>query len=80
MGTMSSFERGAASETLFTPRLLFQGDSGGPLNCRAADGRWYVHGVTSFVSAWGCNTLKKPTVFTRVSAFNSWIEETISSH
>nr|XP_034975256.1 chymotrypsin-like elastase family member 3B isoform X1 [Zootoca vivipara] len=51
------------------------GDSGGPLNCRAADGRWYVHGVTSFVSAWGCNTLKKPTVFTRVSAFNSWIEE-----
>ncbi|XP_015268089.1 PREDICTED: proproteinase E-like [Gekko japonicus] len=56
------------------------GDSGGPLNCQAADGRWYVHGVTSFVSSWGCNTLRKPTVFTRVSAFNSWMEETISNN
>uniref|UniRef100_A0ACB8EEM7 Uncharacterized protein n=1 Tax=Sphaerodactylus townsendi TaxID=933632 RepID=A0ACB8EEM7_9SAUR len=56
------------------------GDSGGPLNCQAGDGRWYVHGVTSFVSAWGCNTLKKPTVFTRVSAFNSWIEEEQTPH
>ncbi|XP_039223677.1 proproteinase E-like [Crotalus tigris] len=56
------------------------GDSGGPLNCPAADGRWYVQGVTSFVSAWGCNTLKKPTVFTRVSAFIPWIEQVISSY
>uniref|UniRef100_A0A452S2X2 Chymotrypsin like elastase 3B n=1 Tax=Ursus americanus TaxID=9643 RepID=A0A452S2X2_URSAM len=56
------------------------GDSGGPLNCPAADGSWQVHGVTSFVSAFGCNTIKKPTVFTRVSAFNDWIEEVISSH
>ncbi|KAM4806220.1 proproteinase E isoform X2 [Urocitellus parryii] len=56
------------------------GDSGGPLNCPAEDGSWQVHGVTSFVSALGCNTLKKPTVFTRVSAFNEWIEETIASH
>ncbi|XP_012892504.1 PREDICTED: chymotrypsin-like elastase family member 3B, partial [Dipodomys ordii] len=51
------------------------GDSGGPLNCPAEDGAWEVHGVTSFVSAFGCNTKKKPTVFTRVSAFNKWIEE-----
>ncbi|KAG8142228.1 hypothetical protein E2320_006172 [Naja naja] len=49
------------------------GDSGGPLNCQGKDGRWYVHGVTSFVSAMGCNTLRKPTVFTRVSAFDGWI-------
>ncbi|XP_015341041.1 proproteinase E isoform X1 [Marmota marmota marmota] len=56
------------------------GDSGGPLNCPTEDGSWQVHGVTSFVSAYGCNTLKKPTVFTRVSAFNEWIEETIASH
>ncbi|XP_026259425.2 proproteinase E isoform X1 [Urocitellus parryii] len=62
------------------PSLMFQGDSGGPLNCPAEDGSWQVHGVTSFVSALGCNTLKKPTVFTRVSAFNEWIEETIASH
>lgn len=31
--------------------------------------------MTSFVSALGCNALKKPTVFTRVSAFNDWIQE-----
>ncbi|XP_043387874.1 chymotrypsin-like elastase family member 3B [Chelonia mydas] len=51
------------------------GDSGGPLNCRASDGRWQVHGIASFVSSRGCNTLKKPTVFTRVSAFDDWIAE-----
>uniref|UniRef100_A0A8C9WI22 pancreatic elastase n=1 Tax=Scleropages formosus TaxID=113540 RepID=A0A8C9WI22_SCLFO len=45
-----------------------QGDSGGPLNCQV-NGRYYVHGVTSFVSSLGCNTLRKPTVFTRVSAY-----------
>ncbi|XP_003783866.1 proproteinase E [Otolemur garnettii] len=56
------------------------GDSGGPLNCPAADGTWQVHGVTSFVSSLGCNTLRKPTVFTRVSAFIDWIEETMANH
>uniref|UniRef100_A0A670ZEC0 Peptidase S1 domain-containing protein n=1 Tax=Pseudonaja textilis TaxID=8673 RepID=A0A670ZEC0_PSETE len=55
------------------------GDSGGPLNCPAADGRWYVHGVASFVYGWGCNTLKKPTVFTRVLAFIPWIEQVLPS-
>ncbi|XP_029359172.1 elastase-1-like [Echeneis naucrates] len=49
-----------------------QGDSGGPLNCNVS-GRWVVHGVTSFVSSSGCNTYKKPTVFTRVSAYISWM-------
>lgn len=52
-----------------------QGDSGGPLNCQAADGRWEVHGIASFVSGLGCDTPKKPTVFTRVSAFEDWIAE-----
>ncbi|XP_004637688.1 proproteinase E isoform X2 [Octodon degus] len=56
------------------------GDSGGPLNCPTEEGSWQVHGVTSFVSGLGCNTLKKPTVFTRVSAFIDWIEETIASN
>ncbi|MCJ8744505.1 hypothetical protein PDJAM_G00119460 [Pangasius djambal] len=49
-----------------------QGDSGGPLNCQVS-GQYVVHGVTSFVSSLGCNTLRKPTVFTRVSAYISWI-------
>ncbi|XP_077167869.1 proproteinase E-like isoform X1 [Paroedura picta] len=56
------------------------GDSGGPLNCQAADGRWEVHGIASFVSGLGCNALKKPTVFTRVSAFDGWIHTTMASH
>ncbi|XP_067873594.1 proproteinase E-like isoform X3 [Heterodontus francisci] len=51
------------------------GDSGGPLNCRDSNGLWYVHGVTSFVSSLGCSTIKKPTVWTRVSAFNDWIAQ-----
>ncbi|XP_038629325.1 proproteinase E-like [Scyliorhinus canicula] len=56
------------------------GDSGGPLNCQGADGLWYAYGVVSFGSGWGCNTLKKPTVFTRVSAFNSWIDSIMASN
>ncbi|KAA8589357.1 hypothetical protein FQN60_012722 [Etheostoma spectabile] len=51
------------------------GDSGGPLNCKGADGRWYVQGVTSFVSSLGCNTPMKPTVFTRTSSFTKWISD-----
>ncbi|XP_026871083.2 chymotrypsin like elastase family member 1, tandem duplicate 6 [Electrophorus electricus] len=50
-----------------------QGDSGGPLNCQVG-GQYVVHGVTSFVSSLGCNTQRKPTVFTRVSAYISWIK------
>ncbi|KAM9115462.1 chymotrypsin-like elastase family member 1 isoform 1-T1 [Pangshura tecta] len=56
-----------------------QGDSGGPLNC-LVNGNYYVHGVTSFVSASGCNTYRKPTVFTRVSAYISWINNIINSN
>ncbi|KAB0395163.1 hypothetical protein E2I00_016385, partial [Balaenoptera physalus] len=49
-----------------------QGDSGGPLHC-LVNGQYTVHGVTSFVSSLGCNVSRKPTVFTRVSAYISWI-------
>lgn len=49
-----------------------QGDSGGPLNC-SVGGQYVVHGVTSFVSSSGCNAYQKPTVFTRVSAYISWM-------
>lgn len=57
------------------PAALMQGDSGGPLNCQAEDGSWQVHGIVSFGSPKGCNTVKKPVVFTRVSAYNEWINE-----
>ncbi|XP_065106434.1 chymotrypsin-like elastase family member 2A [Paramisgurnus dabryanus] len=56
------------------------GDSGGPLNCKNANGIWEVHGITSFGSGMGCNTLKKPTVFTRVSAFSKWIVKTMMNN
>ncbi|XP_055055096.1 chymotrypsin-like elastase family member 2A [Misgurnus anguillicaudatus] len=56
------------------------GDSGGPLNCKNSNGIWEVHGIASFVSGLGCNTLKKPTVFTRVSAFNDWIDQTMMNN
>ncbi|XP_067826710.1 chymotrypsin-C-like isoform X1 [Heptranchias perlo] len=56
------------------------GDSGGPLNCQAADGIWEVHGIASFVSSLGCNAKKKPTVFTRVSAYNDWIAQIMANN
>ncbi|XP_008066815.1 chymotrypsin-C [Carlito syrichta] len=51
------------------------GDSGGPLNCQAENGAWEVRGIVSFGSGLGCNTHKKPAVFTRVSAYIDWIQE-----
>ncbi|XP_051271748.1 elastase-1-like isoform X2 [Dicentrarchus labrax] len=48
------------------------GDFGGPLSCRI-DNSWYVHGIASFVSGMGCNAPQKPTVFTRVSAYITWM-------
>ncbi|XP_066193775.1 chymotrypsin-like elastase family member 1 isoform X2 [Sylvia atricapilla] len=56
-----------------------QGDSGGPLSC-AVNGQYQVHGVTSFVSSLGCNVYRKPTVFTRVSAYVSWINSVIAQN
>ncbi|XP_078467669.1 chymotrypsin-like elastase family member 2A [Lampetra planeri] len=56
------------------------GDSGGPLNCMNAEGQWEVHGITSFVSGFGCNYISKPTVFTRVSAFNDWIADVMRTY
>ncbi|NXD77483.1 CELA1 elastase, partial [Halcyon senegalensis] len=48
------------------------GDSGGPLNCYR-DKNWEVHGIVSFGLVPNCSTYKKPTVFTRVSAYMEWI-------
>ncbi|XP_056364294.1 chymotrypsin-C-like [Oenanthe melanoleuca] len=56
------------------------GDSGGPLNCQRDDGIWEVDGIVSFGSGLSCNLAKKPTVFTRVSAYIDWINEKISAN
>ncbi|XP_038837825.1 ovochymase-2-like [Salvelinus namaycush] len=52
-----------------------QGDSGGPFACQpSASDPWEVHGIVSF-GAFGCVKDKKPSVFTRVSSFNDWIDD-----
>uniref|UniRef100_A0A671L6B3 pancreatic elastase II n=1 Tax=Sinocyclocheilus anshuiensis TaxID=1608454 RepID=A0A671L6B3_9TELE len=56
------------------------GDSGGPLNCAGSDGAWEVHGIVSFGSGLSCNYNKKPTVFTRVSAYVDWISKNMASY
>lgn len=54
-----------------------QGDSGGPLVCQdKIDSPWEVHGITSFGPI-GCVMNKKPSVFTRSSAYLPWIKDTI---
>ncbi|XP_063076527.1 chymotrypsin-like elastase family member 3B [Engraulis encrasicolus] len=59
---------------------MCHGDSGGPLNCQGRDGKWYVEGVSSFVSGKGCNTPMKPSVFTRVASYIPWISQTMASN
>lgn len=56
---------------------FLQGDSGGPLVCQDTLGApWEVHGITSFGPI-GCIMNKKPSVFTRFSAYIPWIENVI---
>ncbi|KAJ8301167.1 hypothetical protein KUTeg_020154 [Tegillarca granosa] len=53
------------------------GDSGSPLSCQYK-GRFYLVGIVS----WGteeCNRQGYPSVFTRVTSFQDWIERKISS-
>uniref|UniRef100_A0A8C6TYL7 Neurotrypsin n=1 Tax=Neogobius melanostomus TaxID=47308 RepID=A0A8C6TYL7_9GOBI len=53
-----------------------RGDSGGPLVCERPGGGWVVYGVTS----WGlaCRTQQSPGVYTKVSAFSSWIRKIVA--
>lgn len=50
-----------------------RGDSGGPLVCERPGGGWVVYGVTSWGHA--CRTQQSPGVYTKVSAFTSWIHK-----
>lgn len=52
-----------------------RGDSGGPLVCERSGGGWVVYGVTSWGHA--CRTQRSPGVYTKVSAFSSWIRKVI---
>lgn len=52
------------------------GDGGGPLVCEK-DGQWFQVGVVSF--GIGCGRTNLPGVYTRLSAFDAWIHDTIRS-
>ncbi|XP_063065591.1 chymotrypsin-C-like [Engraulis encrasicolus] len=55
------------------------GDSGGPLNCQNSEGIWEVHGAVSFGGS-KCNEVKRPSVFTRISAYTKWINDILMMH
>ncbi|KAL1023769.1 hypothetical protein UPYG_G00045870 [Umbra pygmaea] len=58
-------------------KSVCQGDSGGPLVCQdSPNAPWEVHGITSFGPI-GCVMDKKPSVFTRASAYIAWMENVI---
>lgn len=53
-----------------------QGDSGGPLVVQAGDKQWKLAGIVSF--GYGCAQPGFYGVYTRVSAYASWLEEQIT--
>ena len=57
--------------------LLLKGDSGGPLVVQREDGNYFLAGIVS----WGepCGLWSLPGVFTRVSEFRDWIQETMEA-
>lgn len=55
-----------------------QGDSGGPMVCKGTDGRYSLHGVTSWGS--GCAQPRKPGVYARVSFLLKWIKDNINNN
>ena len=62
-----------------TRRFFYQGDSGGPLVQRNERNEYELIGIVS----WGvapCGEDSLPSVYTRVSAYNEWINSTISQY
>lgn len=55
-----------------------QGDSGGPLVVPDEEGNWYLAGIVSF--GYGCARSEFYGVYTRVSQYVTWIDETVEAH
>lgn len=62
-------------ETIFNS--VFQGDSGGPLVSKQ-DSVWVQSGIVSFED--GCGQASSPGVYTRVSRYQTWINNQISTN
>uniref|UniRef100_A0A8D8YK17 Serine protease hepsin n=1 Tax=Cacopsylla melanoneura TaxID=428564 RepID=A0A8D8YK17_9HEMI len=58
-----------------------QGDSGGPLVCEVTDQKDYVFSVQYGIVSYGigCGVADKPGVYTKLSEFHDWINETLNS-
>uniref|UniRef100_A0A8D8RJE1 Serine protease hepsin n=2 Tax=Cacopsylla melanoneura TaxID=428564 RepID=A0A8D8RJE1_9HEMI len=57
-----------------------QGDSGGPIVCDVQDFDKHIliqYGIVSFGSALGCGYVNKPGVYTRLSEYQDWIDQTL---
>ncbi len=54
-----------------------QGDSGGPLMMFTSDNVWQEVGITS--TGYGCALPDYPGVYTRVAAYQTWINDTINN-
>ncbi|KAK2138020.1 hypothetical protein NP493_643g05009 [Ridgeia piscesae] len=61
---------------------ICDGDAGWSLVCRSGNRkrrRWTLHGLMSW-SDTGCKARPRPTVYTRVRTFVSWIRKTMRAH
>lgn len=56
---------------------LFQADSGGPLVIKDAEGTYVTVGIVA--TGIGCGRPKLPGLYTRVSRYIQWIENTMKS-
>ncbi|KHJ40414.1 hypothetical protein D918_09555 [Trichuris suis] len=61
------------TDTIFT-----NGDSGGPFVCEE-DGKFTLYGMVSFTEGFICSNAYHPAIFTKVSAYTSWLNQTASA-